>query len=100
MRVARCGIAAVLVFTASAQTDFRQAIWGMTPAQVRASETNRPNRERESNREFRVHGVAKENGLGDSIAAAQNAKSLEDARDCQQSQHGWLGNRNTPFKRK
>ena len=52
MRVARCGIAAVLVFTASAQTDFRQAIWGMTPAQVRASETNRPNRERESNREI------------------------------------------------
>jgi hypothetical protein len=52
MRVARYGIAAVLVFAASAQTDFRQTVWGMTPAQVRASETNRPNRERDGNREI------------------------------------------------
>jgi len=40
---------AFLVFTASAQTDFRNASWGMTQAQVMAAEPGRPHEVRMSN---------------------------------------------------
>ena len=40
---------AFLVFTASAQTDFRNASWGMTQAQVMAAELDRPDEIRMSN---------------------------------------------------
>jgi hypothetical protein len=51
MCVLRCGIAVVFVLTASAQTDFRKSTWGMTRAQVEASESNPPSVVRESNGE-------------------------------------------------
>jgi hypothetical protein len=47
----RCGIAVVFALAACAQTDFRKSTWGMTRAQVEASESNPPSLVRKSNGE-------------------------------------------------